>query len=56
MPSAKTMLEHYRSQVTAARGAGLAGVGELARLGPTIRALLAVIDDDHDPRRTATAP
>jgi hypothetical protein len=51
MPSAQTMLEHYRSQVTASRGAGLAGVGEQARLGPTIRALLAVVDDDHDPRK-----
>jgi hypothetical protein len=50
MPSAKTMLEHYRSQVTHARGAGLAGVGEQARLGATIRALLAVVDEDHDPR------
>jgi hypothetical protein len=29
------MLEHYRSQVTASRGAGL-----------------AVVDDDHDPRKT----
>ena len=53
MPSAKTMLEHYRSQVTAARGAGLAGVDEQARLGATIRALLAVVDDDHDPRKTS---
>jgi hypothetical protein len=52
MPSAKTMLEHYRSQVMAARGAGLSGVGEQARLGATIRALLAVVDDDYDPRKT----
>jgi hypothetical protein len=36
----------------AARGAGLSGVGEQARLGATIRALLAVVDDDYDPRKT----
>jgi hypothetical protein len=54
MPSAETMLEHYRSQIHAARGAGLTGVGEQARLGATIRALLAVVDDDHDPRKAAT--
>ena len=53
MPSAKTMLEHYRSQVTAARGAGIAGVGEQARLGATIRALPAAVDDDDDPRKTS---
>ena len=46
------MLEHYRSQVHDARGAGMTGVGEQARLGATIRALLALVDDDHDPRRT----
>jgi hypothetical protein len=51
MPSAKTMLELYRSQITAARGAGLAGVHEQARLGATIRALLSVVDDDYDPRK-----
>ena len=34
-----------------ARGAGLAGLSEQARLSPTIRALLEVIDADHDPRR-----
>jgi hypothetical protein len=50
MPSAKTMLEHYRSQVADARGAGLAGVHEQARLGATIRALLDVVDADYDPR------
>jgi hypothetical protein len=53
MPSAKTMLEHYRSQIADARGAGLAGVGEQARLGATIRALLSVVDDDYDPRTTS---
>jgi hypothetical protein len=47
------MLEHYRSQVAAARGAGLAGIGEQARLAPAIRALLAVVDGDYDPRRTS---
>ena len=50
------MLEHYRSQVVQARGAGMAGVNEQARLGATIRALLVVVDDDHDPRKTGTAP
>ena len=53
MPSAKTMLEHYRSHVAAARGAGMAGVNEQARLGATIRALLAVVDEDLDPRKAA---
>ena len=47
------MLEHYRSQVTQARGAGMAGVNEQARLGATIRALLVVVDDDYDPRETS---
>jgi hypothetical protein len=51
MPSARTMLDSYQAQISAKRGAGLAGVGEQARLGPTIRALLVVVDDDHDPRR-----
>ena len=44
------MLEHYRSQVAAARGAGMAGVNEQARLGATIRALIVIVDEDHDPR------
>jgi hypothetical protein len=47
------MLEHYRCQLADARGAGMAGVGEQARLGATIRALLAVVDEDYDPRRTS---
>ena len=51
MPSARTMLETYQRQITAARGAGMAGVTEHARLAPTVRALLTVVDDDHDPRR-----
>jgi hypothetical protein len=45
------MLEHYRSQVSAARGHGMTGVNEQARLGATIRALLDVVDEDYDPRR-----
>lgn len=44
------MLEHYRSQIAATRGAGLAGVAEQARLGATIRALLDVVNRDYDPR------
>ncbi len=51
MPSAKTMLELYQRQVHAARGAGMAGLNEQARLSGTIRALLTVVDEDHDPRR-----
>jgi hypothetical protein len=51
MPSAKTMLNLYQSQLAAARGSGLAGVSEQARLAGTIRALLDVVNDDHDPRR-----
>ena len=47
------MLEHYRSQVALARGAGMTGVNEQARLGATIRALLAVVDEDYDPRTTS---
>jgi hypothetical protein len=52
MPDAKTMLHAYQRQVAVSRGAGLAGVGEQARLAPTIRALLDVVNDDHDPRRS----
>ena len=47
------MLEHYRSQVAHARGAGMTGFNEQARLGATIRALLAVVDEDYDPRSTS---
>ena len=53
MPSAITMLGHYQSHVAAARGAGMAGVAEQERLAGTIRALLEVVNDDHDPRRAA---
>ena len=53
MPSAETMLSCYQRQVADSRGAGLAGLGEHARLSGTIRALLSVVDDDHDPRRAA---
>ena len=52
MPSAKDMLHAYQRQVSASRGAGMAGLGEQARLAPTIRALLDVVNDDHDPRRS----
>jgi hypothetical protein len=51
MPSATTMLSVYQHQITASRGAGMAGLNEQARLSPTIRALLEVVDADHDPRR-----
>jgi len=51
MPNAVTMLAHYQTHVAAARGAGMAGVTEQARLAGTIRALLEVVNDDHDPRR-----
>lgn len=50
MPTALTMLDCYQRQLAASRGAGLAGVGEQARLGGTIRALIDVVDADHDPR------
>ena len=51
MPSAMTMLTVYQQQVSDSRGAGMAGLNELARLSPTIRALIDVVDADHDPRR-----
>jgi hypothetical protein len=44
------MLDSYRRQLAATRGAGLAGVGEHARLSPTLNALQSVIDEDYDPR------
>jgi hypothetical protein len=50
MPNATTMLTAYRGQIRAAAGSGLAGLAEQARLSPTIRALLDVVDADHDPR------
>jgi hypothetical protein len=50
MPSALTMLHGYRCQIDAARGAGMAGLGEHARLSSTVRALLGVVDEDYDPR------
>jgi hypothetical protein len=55
MPSALTMLDGYRRQIDAARGAGMAGLGEHARLSSTVRALLSVVDEDHDPRGSETA-
>ena len=51
MPSARTMLHCYQAQISAARGAGMAGVSEHARLAPTVRALIEVVDRDHDPRQ-----
>jgi hypothetical protein len=51
MPSAHTMLKGYQAQIAATRGAGMVGVGEQARLAPTVRALIEVVNDDHDPRR-----
>ena len=51
MPSARTMLHCYQAQISAARGAGMAGVTEHARLSPTVRALIEVVNNDHDPRR-----
>jgi hypothetical protein len=51
MPNATTMLSVYQRQVHAARGSGLAGWTEQARLAPTIRALIDVVNEDHDPRR-----
>jgi hypothetical protein len=51
MPNAKTMLHVYQRQVAAARGAGMAGLDEQAKLAPTIRALIDVVNDDYDPRR-----
>jgi hypothetical protein len=53
MPSAVTMLSVYQRLVLDARGAGLAGVGEQARLGATIRALLDIVNADLDPRRAS---
>jgi hypothetical protein len=50
MPSALTMLDCYQRQLAASRGAGLAGVGEQARLSGTIRALIDVVNEDFDPR------
>jgi hypothetical protein len=54
MPSAHTMLKGYQAQISASRGAGMAGVGEQARLAPTVRALLDVVNDDYDPRGPST--
>jgi hypothetical protein len=51
MPSAKTMLHVYQRLLAGSRGAGMAGLNEQARLSPTIRALIEVVDADHDPRR-----
>ena len=50
MPTALTMLLAYESQVAGARGSGMAGLTEQARIRPTIRALLDVVRADLDPR------
>ena len=52
MPNAQTMLSAYQHSVNASRGAGQQGLAEQARLGGTIRALIDVVNDDHDPRRS----
>jgi hypothetical protein len=44
------MLDSYRRQIAAARGAGMAGLGERARLSVTLQALQSVVDEDYDPR------
>ena len=44
------MLDSYRRQLAASRGAGLAGLGEQARLSGTLTALQSVVDEDYDPR------
>jgi hypothetical protein len=49
------MLDHYQRQVHASRGAGMAGLDQQARLAPTIRALIEVVNDDYDPRRPRSA-
>jgi len=50
MPNAQTMLASYQHQVRVSRGAGLTGLAEQARLSGTIRALMDVVNEDHDPR------
>jgi len=49
------MLKGYQAQISASRGAGMAGVGEQARLAPTVRALIEVVNDDYDPRGPSTS-
>jgi hypothetical protein len=51
MPNATTMLHVYQRQIAASRGAGMAGLNEQAKLSPTIRALIDVVNADYDPRR-----
>jgi hypothetical protein len=50
MPTALTMLRLYERQLVTSRGAGLAGIDELARLSGTIQALQRIVNDDYDPR------
>jgi hypothetical protein len=55
MPSACTMLGAYQAQLAASRGAGLAHLDDLARLGRVIRVLLELINRDYDPRPAVVA-
>lgn len=51
MPTAATMLKAHQDAITIAKGAGQAGLATQAEHGPAVRALLAVINADNDPRR-----
>jgi hypothetical protein len=50
MPSALTMLMCYEDQLEGAREAGLARMGERARLAIRIRALVELVNGDFDRR------
>lgn len=52
MPSAETILAATKAAILAARGSGNAGLATVAHLGPQVRALIEVVDHDHDPRAT----
>lgn len=54
MPSAQTMLACYQAQLAASRGTGQGAFSKQAELGPTIRALIALVNADYDPRPHAT--
>jgi hypothetical protein len=51
MPSAQTMLGAHRTLVNESKGAGLTGLAVQAQQAPIIRALQALVDADHDPRK-----
>ena len=51
MPTAQTLLTVYRALVDQSKGAGLTGLAVQAQQAPTIRALQALVDADHDPRK-----